>query len=475
MKARSRHEKPLVVVIGLGSSAEALCRRLAGEGHEVAVVEDAPGPQSRRRAEHLGDVEVVERPSADTLAALVGRAELVVPSPGVPPRHRAFALAASLGIPVMGEVELASRWATCPMVAVTGTNGKTTVTGLVTAMACADGRRAVAAGNIGLPLAEAVGWDPELLVVEVSSFQLALTETFHPLVSAWLNLAEDHLDWHRDLAGYVAAKARVWANQGEGDHAVVNADDATVIAAARGSLPTGAGSDGAGGGPVPSGVVLETFGLEGDAAWTVRDGRLVDPQGALIVEIDALARSFPHDVANALAAAAVAVSAGVDLEAVRTVLAGESGQAGASRLPHRVALVGDAGGVRWFDDSKATNPHAVLAALRGFDSVVLIAGGRNKGLSLDPLAGGADRVRAVVAIGEAAPQIERVFSGLRPVRRAPTMAEAVLAAAELAQPGDAVLLSPGCASFDRYRSYAERGDDFAGAVRRLLDGRDHAS
>ncbi|MHB8670564.1 MAG: UDP-N-acetylmuramoyl-L-alanine--D-glutamate ligase [Acidimicrobiales bacterium] len=472
MKATPRRPRPAVLVVGLGASAEAVSRRLVRDGHEVVVVEDAPGPETRRRAARLEDVEVVEKPAPRALAACVGRAELVVPSPGVPPRHPVFALASSMGVPVVGEIELASRWTSCPILAVTGTNGKTTVTGLITAMACADGRRAVAAGNIGLPLAEAVGWDPELLVVEVSSFQLALTETFHPYVSAWLNVAEDHLDWHQDFAGYVAAKSRIWANQGQGDHAVINMDDATVMAAAKGTGVRGSRSAGAApigdAGGLPDGVAMETFGIDADAAWTERGGRLVDPQGSVIVEVEALPRSFPHDLANALAASAVATSAGVGLEAVRTVLGGESGAAGATRLPHRVALVGDAGGVRWFDDSKATNPHAVLAALRGFDSVVLIAGGRNKGLSLAPLAAGVDRVRAVVAIGEAAPQVAQVFAGIRPVRTAETMAQAVLTASELARPGDAVLLSPGCASFDWYRSYAERGDDFAAAVRGLL-------
>jgi UDP-N-acetylmuramoylalanine--D-glutamate ligase len=174
--------------------------------------------------------------------------------------------------------------------------------------------------------------------------------------------------------------------------------------------------------------------------------------------VEELPRSLPHDVSNALAASASALESGASLDGVRAALREFQG------LPHRVTLVGEAGGVRYYDDSKATVPHAVLAALRGFESVVLIAGGRNKGIDLSPLASEVDRVRAVVAIGEAAPEVERVFEGKRPVTVAASMDDAVAAAASAARPGDAVVLSPGCASFDWYRNYGERGDDFARAV-----------
>jgi UDP-N-acetylmuramoylalanine--D-glutamate ligase len=184
----------------------------------------------------------------------------------------------------------------------------------------------------------------------------------------------------------------------------------------------------------------------------------------VLVPVAELRRSLPHDVANALAASAAALGAGATLDGVRTALRSFAG------LPHRLSLVADAGGVRWYDDSKATNPHAALAALRGFDSVVLVAGGRNKGLDLGLLARGAERVRAVVALGESGPEVAAAFAGLRPVTRVGTMDEAVMAAAAAARPGDVVLLAPGCASFDRYRSYAERGDDFARAVAGLVGG-----
>ena len=329
--------------------------------------------------------------------------------------------------------------------AVTGTNGKTTVTGLVTDMLVASGRSAVAAGNIGVPLVEAVAGTADVFVVEVSSFQLELTDEFHPAVAVWLNLAPDHLDWHPDLESYGRAKSRIWARQGIGDTAVVNADDAGVMRWAA---------------DAPGRVV--TFGL-GAADYGLVDGVLRTAEGEDLLPLTSLRRALPHDVANALAASAAALAAGASLDGVREALGRWEG------FPHRVTLVGDAGGVRWYDDSKATNPHAALAALRGFDSVVLVAGGRNKGLDLSVLAEAADHVRAVVAIGEAAADVEAAFRGVRPVTLAASMDEAVRAALAAAHPGDSVLLSPGCASFDWYRSYAERGDDFRRAVDELLE------
>jgi UDP-N-acetylmuramoylalanine--D-glutamate ligase len=312
-------------------------------------------------------------------------------------------------------------------------------------MLVASGTRAVAAGNIGLPLVTAVEGDAEVLVAEVSSFQLAYTEQFRPEVAVWLNLAQDHMDWHPTMEDYAAAKARIWANQGPGDVAVVNAEDIAVMAAAA---------------EAPGRVV--TFGLDkGD--WSVAGGTLRGPVGEVVAVAD-LARSLPHDLANTLAALATAVEAGATPAACRSAVVGFAG------LPHRVQLVGESGGVRYYDDSKATTPASVLAALQGFESVVLIAGGRNKGLELRPLAGEADRLRAVVAIGEAAPEVEAAFDGTGvPVTVASSMGQAVEAAAVAARPGDAVLLSPGCASYDWYRSYAERGDDFAAHVGALRE------
>ena len=444
-----------VLVYGLGSSGQAAARRLLADGLEVVAVDDAPGPGPVEAAAALG-IELVVRPDAARLAALAASAAEVVVSPGVPAHHPVFALGP--GVQLVGEVELAWRHARTPMLAVTGTNGKTTVTTLVAAMLEASGVPALAAGNIGVPLLDAVataaGMGPgagaaPLVVAEVSSFQLALTDTFRPSVAAWCNFSPDHLDWHGSLPAYRAAKAKLWANAGPGTVAVANAEDPVVRAEAEVAAGRGAS--------------VVTFGLaEGD--YRLAGERLRTPAGDEITTVGAMGRALPHDVANALCAAAVALAAGATRQGCAAALASFTG------LPHRVELVGEATGVRFYDDSKATTPGATLAALAGFDSAVLIAGGRNKGLDLEVLRSAAPGLRAVVAIGDAAPEVRAAFDGSCPVVDAPSMHEAVAAAAALAVPGDAVVLSPACASFDWYRSYGERGDDFAREVRALGAG-----
>ncbi len=428
-------------MVGLGVAGASAARRLAQRGWDVTVVEDRPSDASRARAVGL-DVRVVEAP--DDVTALVEAADVVVPSPGVPVGHPAIQHALATGRRVWTEFELAARWSGIPMVAITGTNGKTTVTTLVESMLRASGLRTMAAGNTDVPLVDAIEHDLDVIVVEASSFRLEFTETFRPHVAVWLNLAEDHLDWHPTMEAYAAAKARIWAAQSADDVAVVNAEDPVVLAHAASA---------------PSRV--ETFGLAaGD--WHVEGDRLVRPDGTTLVAVAELWRSLPHDCTNALAAAAAALAAGATDEGVRTALREFRG------LPHRLVLVGDDGCVRFYDDSKATDPHAVLAALRSFDSAVLIAGGRNKGLDLSVLAGEVGHVRAVVGIGEAGPDVVAAFEGTVPVVLADSMDAAVAAARGFAEPGDAVVLSPGGASFDWYRNYGERGDDFARAVREAL-------
>jgi UDP-N-acetylmuramoylalanine--D-glutamate ligase len=414
-----------VFVAGMGVTGQAVARRLGERGVGVMTFDDRPG---------LGDAGL----------DAVNAADLVVVSPGIPESHAVYRRAAAAGVPVVSEIELAFQWAAAPIVAVTGTNGKTTVTTVVAAMLCEGGRRAVAAGNIGLPLIDVVAdaADPaEVIVAEVSSFQLQYTQSFRASVAVWLNFAQDHLDWHATLDDYAKAKARIWRNGY--DSAVANLDDPVVMSYAPGDAAT-----------------FSRRAAEAD--WHVSDGALVGPGGVEVIAVDQLPRALPHDVANSLAASAAAVAAGAPLDACRSVLRSFEG------LPHRVALVSDAGGVRWYDDSKATTPASVVAALQGFESVVLIAGGRNKGLDLGPLAAEAARVKAVVAIGDAADEVARAFEGVRPVVTAGSMDEAVALAGERAQPGDVVLLSPGCASFDWYGNYGERGDDFARAVRQLV-------
>lgn len=462
----------MILVVGLGITGEAVARRLAADG-AVTVVDDNPG--SARFAERKAGLEalgvtVIGAPAPDRLAGLVADADLVVPSPGVPEAHPVYGLAGEAGVPIHSEIELAGVAAAArglPLVAVTGTNGKTTVTTLIAEMFTAGGRRALAAGNIGRPLLDAVHDDVDVVVAEVSSFQLRFTETFRPRVAVLLNVAEDHLDWHPSFTDYVAAKARIFANQAGDDLLVFNADDPAVagaaVAAPARSVTFTLGPDRPRAERPPN-LWDNRSGSEAAAgSWRLEGDRLVRPDGRPLIGVADLARNGPHDIANALASAAAAADLGVADDALGAVLASFSG------LPHRVTPVGQSGGVTFVDDSKATNPHAALAALAGFDSVVLLAGGRNKGLDLGVLRQEAGRIRAVVAIGEAAGEVEACFAGVRPVRRAGSMAEAVRLGAELAEPGDTVLLSPACASFDWYSGYAARGDDFAREVAALVE------
>ncbi len=428
-----------MLVYGLGMSGQAVVRHLLAEGTQVVAADDDAGEAPRRAAAELG-IELVAAPSPATVADLCAGVDEVVVSPGVPARHPLFTM--ETATPVMGEIEMAWRRARVPVVAVTGTNGKTTIVTMVTAMLEASGRRAVAAGNIGVPLFDAVSGDAEVLVVEVSSFQLALTSTFRPAVAAWCNFSPDHLDWHPSLEHYRRSKARLWVNSRAGDVVVANAEDPVVWAESE--VPRRAGAR------------RVSFGLQrGD--FRVDDGVLVGPSGALC-RVEELARPFPHEMADALCALATASAAGAEAEGCRRALVEYRG------LPHRLELVREANGVRFYDDSKATTPAAVVAAVEGFESVVLVAGGRNKGIDLSPLRTLAWRLKAVVAIGEAAPELSALFADLCAVKTASTMSEAVGAARDLARPGDAVVLSPACSSFDWYTSYAERGDDFARCV-----------
>jgi UDP-N-acetylmuramoylalanine--D-glutamate ligase len=310
--------------------------------------------------------------------------------------------------------------------------------------------RAVAAGNIGHLLLDAIDEDADVLVAEVSSQQLAFCEVFHPRVAVLLAVAPDHLDWHGDFTHYAASKAHMFERQRDDDLLVYDADDPVASRLAR---------------RAPARHIGVSLAPDAANCFTARDGVLLAPDETELARVSEMHRALPHDVTNALAATAAALEFDVAPDAVQRALASYA------TLPHRVALVGEASGVRGVDDSKATNPHAALHAVRAFPSVVLLAGGRNKGLDLSVLADEASHIRAVVAFGESAPEIERAFKDVRPVSRAASMHDAVGAAQRLAQPGDVVLLSPACASFDAYDSYAARGDDFAAEVRTLIGGR----
>lgn len=430
------------LVIGLGITGRAVAGALVQRGQAVTVLEDRPTDATRRVATEMG-IDLVVAPTDDEVAALVARTTRLLPSPGVPDRHPAMVTARESGVAIRSELDLAAEWDDRPVVAITGTNGKTTVTTLVTDMLVQAGRHAAAVGNTDLPFVSAID-DPaiDVFVVEASSFRIAHSHRFAPSVATWLNFAPDHLDVHESLAAYEAAKAQLLRDQAPTDVAVLNADDPVVMSHT---------------GPARRTTFSATRG-----EWRARHGALIAPSGEAIVAIEELPRHQPHDVANALAAAATAHEAGVPLDAIARVLVRFEG------LPHRVELVAELDGVRWIDDSKATVPQAAAAAIGGFDSVVLIAGGKGKGLDPSPLAADPDRLRGVVAIGEATVAIIELFAAVSvPVVAATSMQEAVSAARSMAQSGDVVLLSPGGASQDWYSDYGARGDDFAALVHAL--------
>jgi UDP-N-acetylmuramoylalanine--D-glutamate ligase len=439
-----------VLVAGLGKSGRAAARHLADAGADVVACDDNPNLDAGELAAfgvktHLG-------PGA--VGLLEGRRLLVV-APGLPEAHPLIQAALAAGLPVWSEVELAARVATMPLVGVTGTNGKTTTTELAAAMLTASGLAAVAAGNVGLPLIDAVlaRQRPAAVVAELSSFQLRFTWTLRLAAGAWLNFAPDHLDWHPDLAAYADAKARVWANQGPDDWSVYAADDPVVAghaAAAPGTpVPFAVGRAAPGGLGIEAGIALSRVPGHEGGLWRAAALRLPGR----------------HNLANALAASGLALALGAHPAAMaRAVAAFRAG-------PHRLATVGEVRGVAFVNDSKATNPHAAARALAAFPRVVWVAGGRNKGLSFDELVAGAlGALVGVVLVGEAADELAAALDRAGydgPVVRAASIGEAVTVGFGLAEPGDTVLLAPACASHDMFSDYAERGEAFTAAVARL--------
>lgn len=470
------------LLVGFGRSNQSLARALVDLGADVCAYDDRPGPDAEAVAQELG-VELHDR----SLEMLVGSCDYVLPTPGLADSHKLFDPKATKGNvrdKLLSELDVFAAHDPRPYVAITGTNGKTTVAYLVQQMLEQSGIAAVAAGNadpIGVSLGEAMvsrraeasasrraeasaDRPAELVVVEVSSFQLRFARAFAPSVAAWLNFAPDHLDVHASLLDYETSKAKIWqlrAGQlrsgrlpsdqlSAGDFvAVANLDDDTVMS------------------HLPSGISALKFSRrqdQGSAAEFARQDSWLTALGEPFQQVEQMPRRQPHDISNALAAAAVATSAGASIEAAAKVLREFAG------LKHRLCLIANAGGVEFYDDSKSTSPHSTISAVDGFASVVLIAGGQNKGLDLSPMANISDKLRAVVTLGETAGELEQIFAGRSLVVPAVDMASAVSQAQELAERGDVVLLSPGCASFDMYGSYKERGADFAAQVERVVGG-----
>ncbi|WP_286928194.1 MULTISPECIES: UDP-N-acetylmuramoyl-L-alanine--D-glutamate ligase [Aeromicrobium] len=460
------------VVAGFGVSGFAAADTLNHLGASVVVLDESEGDDHRREQAHLLEVLGADvRLGPGTTASLPGDVDLVVTSPGWRPSAPLLTEAAGRGIPVWGEVELAWRLRgsdPAPWLAITGTNGKTTTVQMLEAILQAADLRAQAVGNVGTPILEAV-MDPEgrdVLAVELSSFQLHWTQSMSAEAAAVLNLAPDHYDWHGGVQAYAAAKGKVYEQVQRA--CVYNvADEATMHLVEEADVVEGARAIGF------------TLGIPDRGMVGIVDDLLVDrafveeraTSAAELASLSDLDDASPHNVQNALAAAALARAHGVPAVAVRNGLR-------AFRLgPHRISTVAEADGVRWVDDSKATNPHAARASLQAFDQVVWVAGGLAKGAAYGDLVRDArDRIRGAVLIGADRELIAAALAEHAPDvpveladgADADALMDSVVAASRrLAHPGDTVLLAPAAASMDQFRDYAHRGDAFAEAVRRL--------
>ena len=420
-----------VTVVGGARSGVAAALLLAERGARVTLTDVRPElePTVSEQLRGAGVALELGVQGADTLTA----ADLIVLSPGVPPEDASVAAARKAGVPAIGEIELASRWLSGRIIAITGTKGKSTTTTLTGRMFDAAGLRTAVGGNIGTPLSSQVALStPETFhVVEVSSFQLETTVTFHPWIAVLLNLSSDHLDRHRSMEAYVAAKAKIFANQTPGDFAVVNADDPQTLALARAGR-------------------AQTVEFSAEAP---------------LVPLSSIKLIGRHLVGDVMAAATVARLAGVPHDAMVRAVESFTG------LEHALEPVAVVNGVRFVNDSKATNVEAARQAIEAFDSgLVVILGGRFKSGDLsvlrEPLR---SRGAQVVAIGEATPLIDSALEGAIPVHHAESLPAAVRRGFELAPEGGTVVLAPACASFDMFRDYAERGQVFKREVLKLRE------
>ena len=451
-----------VTVVGAARSGIAAAELLARRRARVTLTEMRPEAADAEPLRRLGVQLELGGHRTETLT----QADLVVLSPGVPPDQPAIEEARGRGVPIIGELELASRWLHGRVVAITGTKGKSTTTALTGQMLEAAGYKVTVGGNIGAPLSAQVPEStPDTVhVVEASSFQLEQIETFHPWIAVMLNFSPDHLDRHPSVDAYGAAKARIFENQTEADWAVINADDPAVLDLARkGRAQRRLFARRA---PIERGTAIEDgwivdrrpggAGLAGvfgaGAAGTVR-----------LVPLDAIHLLGPHLVSDVMAAATVGVIAGGAPAALTAAVESFRG------LEHAMELVADVDGVRFVNDSKATNVEAALRSIESFDAgLVPIMGGRFKGGDLrllrEPLKA---RARAVVTIGEARPLLAEALAGAVEVHEAASLEDAIGQAFALAKPAGVVLLAPACASFDLFRDYAERGRKFKEGVLKL--------
>ena len=437
------------LVFGMGKTGLSCARFLAREGRSVRVIDTRATPPLRAEIEALPDVECQ---AGEPNSAILEDVDAVVVSPGIALNHPLIIAASQAGLPVFGDIELFARVAPAPYVAVTGSNGKSTVTTLVAEIIAADRQRVKAGANLGTPALDLLDPPaPAWYVLELSSFQLELTESLAPAVACILNLSPDHLDRHGSFEAYRAAKAHILTHA---HAAVLSADDPAVASLAPRDIPIRWVSLR---GPRPG---TYSIGLHEGQRYFMHGEEELFPAALLHLKGE-------HNEFNALAAIAVTDAIGVSRAAQRAVLASFEG------LPHRCRLVLEQGGVAWFNDSKGTNVGASAAAIAGIFGDrrgVLIAGGQGKGADFAPLRDAiVSRVHTVVLIGEDAPLIAAALGDAARIVHAPTLEAAVSEAKLAAQPGDAVLLSPACASFDMFDSYEARGRLFEAAVNELAE------
>jgi UDP-N-acetylmuramoylalanine--D-glutamate ligase len=436
------------IVVGLGKTGASCLRYLSKHGIDAAATDSREVPPGLAELGPLAKSVDLRLGGFDE--SLLNGASQVLISPGVSLDEPIVRAARARGIDVAGDVELFARAVRGPVLGITGTNGKSTVTSLVARMAEAAGRKVLAGGNLGVPALDLLDQPlPDLYVLELSSFQLETTQSLALEAAAVLNVTADHMDRYATVAAYAAAKARIFAHAAT---AVLNADDPWVAAMDTRGRRT---------------LTFSTQGSAADYGLIRRDGQVyLARHGEAVLATARMKISGLHNAANALAALALGDAVGLPLAAMREALESFPG------LAHRSAWVADLHGVRYVDDSKGTNVGATIAAVAGLEGpLVLLAGGEGKGQDFAPLAAAfAHKVRHVVLIGKDAAALERVLAGVCATERAASMADAVTAAARAARSGDTVLLSPACASLDMFRDYAERGEKFAAAVRALARG-----
>ena len=448
--------KKKVLVVGLGMTGVATARFLNKMGAVVTVADMA-------KENELGESVAIIRELGINMElgshenSTFENADIIVLSPGVPHAIPQIQRAKDKGIDVIGEIELASKFIDQPVIAITGTNGKTTTTTLLGEMLKSSGLNVFVGGNIGSPLIGYVDREEkaEIIIVEVSSFQLDTIESFKPKVSVLLNITEDHLDRYNDFTAYAKSKCRIFKNQNLSDTAVLNGDDPLIrkltknIKSKKLFFTAVKNSE--------EGAVVDGNNI------TLFSEKISETGKQKVYDLSGTSIKGKHNVENASAACLAALSAGGTIEGIRTALDNFKG------LPHRLEYVATVNGVKYFNDSKATNVDAVARALECFDDrVILIMGGRNKGADFDSLRDAVRHItKKIIAIGEAKENIISSFNDAVPVNTASTMEDAVCTACDAAKPGDVVLLSPACSSFDMYDDYTHRGKVFCKAVELL--------